>query len=124
MSIPTRLKHNRFLKFTGIFLILIFAYTAFAVLSCCMPDKTVKRHVKTASSSMAKYGNYPRSIFDLEGCQQDLFTEALILDQVYCIDRTKPFESAMKVTRRSETWNLPGDLWMLTHEDAAMNEFS
>ena len=124
MSITTRLKHNRFLQFTSVFVILILAYTAFAVLSCCMPDKAVKRHVKTASSSMAKYGNYPRSIFDLEGCQQDLFTEALILDQVYCIDRTKPFESAMKVTRKSETWNLPGDLWMLTHEDVTMNEYS
>lgn len=124
MSLTSKLKHNRFLQYTGIFAVLIIIYTVFAVLACCLPDKTVKRHVKSASSSMSKYGNYPRSIFDVEGCQQDLFTEALILDQVYCIDRTKPLESAMKVNRKSETWNLPGDLWRLTHENAEMNEFS
>ena len=103
---------------------LIVLYGLFAVLSCSLPDRLIKHRVKRASSSLAAYGNYPRSVFDLEACQQDCFTEALILNQVYCIDRTKPLESAMKVSRRSATWNLPGDLWQITHEEVALNDFS
>ena len=116
-------KHN-FVLYVGVFLLLIVLYGLFAVISCSLPDRMIKHRVKRASSSLAAYGNYPRSVFDLEACQQDCFTEALILNQVYCVDRTKPLESAMKVSRRSATWNLPGDLWQLTHEEVEWEEIS
>lgn len=116
-------KHN-FVLYVGVFLLLIVLYGLFAVISCSLPDRMIKHRVKRASSSLDAYGNYPRSVFDLEACQQDCFTEALILNQVYCVDRTKPLESAMKVSRRSATWNLPGDLWQLTHEEVEWEEIS
>lgn len=116
MSLGNRFMRNRFLQFTGVFIALIVIYILFAVISCCLPDKTIKSHVKAASNSMVKYGNYPRSIIDVEGCQQDLFTESLILNQVYCIDRHKPFKSAMRVVRMSSSWDQADDLWGLTHD--------
>lgn len=117
MRLSNRLIRNPFLQYTGLFVLLIVAYLLFAVISCCLPDKTIKHHVKMASSTLSKYGNYPRSIIEVPGCQQDYFTEALVLNQIYCIDRHKPLKSAMVAERISTTWNLPGDLWLLTHDE-------
>lgn len=116
MSLGNRFIRNPFLQYTGLFVLLIVVYLLFAVISCCLPDKTIKRHVKMASVSLSKYGNYPRSIIDVEGCQQDCFTEALVLNQIYCIDRHKPLKSAMAGERISISWVLPEDLWLLTHD--------
>ena len=117
MSLGHRIVHNSFLKYTGLFVLLIVIYLLFALISCCLPDKTIKHHVTMASNTLSKYGNYPCSIIEVEGCRQDYFTEALILNQVYCIDRHKPFKSAMQNDRISTTWDMPADLWRLTHEE-------
>lgn len=117
MSFGNRIIRNPFLKYSGLFILLIVAYLLFAVVSCCLPDKTIKHNVKMASNALIKYGLYPCSIIELEGCRQDNFTEALILNQEYCIDRHEPFKSAMQVVRISSTWDMPADLWRLTHEE-------
>lgn len=124
MRFAPNIQKHPFAFYVGLFFVLIFSYTLFAVISSFLPDRMVKHRVKMASNSLAAYGNYPRSVFDLETCQQDYFTESLILNQVYCIDRTKPLESAMKVRWKVVTKNLTGDLWQMTHEEVDFKECS
>lgn len=111
------MRRHSFVWFLGVFCLLIMAYCLFAVISCWLPDKTIKEHVKRASSSLAEQGNYPRSVIDVAACQQDRFTESLILNEVYCVDRHKPFHSAMKNGFVMYSFNLTSDLWRLTHEE-------
>jgi hypothetical protein len=81
-----------------------------------MPDKTMKEHIRSASTSIAKVGCFPNTIIDVTACRQDYYTEALILNQVYCMDRTKPLTSAIGVTSRIGSEDMAGNLWLLTHE--------
>ena len=124
MRFAPNIQKHPFAFYVGLFFVLIFSYTLFAVISSFLPDRMVKHRVKMASKSLAAYGNYPRSVFDLETCQQDYFTESLILNQVYCIDRTKPLESAMMVRWKFVTLNLPGGLWQMTHEGEVSKDCS
>lgn len=124
MNVITYIRKHSLLHYFVVFVLLIVAYCLFGVFSCSLPDNMVRYRVKRASSSLAAYGNYPRSVFDLDACQQDCFTEALMLNQVYCVDRTKPLESSMKVCFKMSTLNFPGDLWLMTHEEVNWNEYN
>ena len=90
------------------FLLLIALYFAFGVASCLLPDKAIKRHIAESAPALADEGNYPKAIINAEQCQMDNFTDALIMNQIYSIDRTKPVSSAMRMVRMSEKggdWN-------------------
>jgi len=116
MRITSAIERNILAKYTCVFVLLIALYVIFSVISCWMPDKTVKAHIRSASSSLAKNGNYPRSIIDEKACQQDRFTEALILNVAFCADRSNPFRSAMANDFVMLTLEQPKDLWVITHE--------
>lgn len=93
---------NKFVLFCKTFAILIAAYFAFAVLSCLLPDKNIKAHIAESAPIMVEEGLYPKAIINKEQCQMDNFTDALIMNQIYSIDRKQPVKSAMLMIRMSE----------------------
>ena len=98
-------------KYSKVFLLLITAYFAFGGLSCLLPDKGIKRHIAESAPVIADEGNYPQAIIKVEQCQMDNFTDALIMNQIYNIDRRHPVRSAMRMIRSSEEgrdWDQPG----------------
>lgn len=109
-------KHES-IRYIGLFAFLIAAYCLFATLSCWLPDKTVKAHIRSASSHFAEQGCYPTSIFALKACRQDRFTESLILNEIHCVNRERPFHSAMYNGFIMYSFDQPSDLWKITHED-------
>ena len=102
---------NKFIHFCKAFAVLIAAYFAFTVLSCLLPDKSIKAHIAESAPKMVEEGLYPQAIIRVEQCQMDNFTDALIMNQIYNIDRKHPVKSAMKMIRSSEKgrdWDQPG----------------
>lgn len=93
---------NNFVLFCKTFTILIAAYFAFAVLSCLLPDRSIKAHIAESAPIMPEEGLYPKAIINKEQCQMDNFTDALIMNQIYSIDRKQPVKSAMRMIRMSE----------------------
>lgn len=93
---------NKFILFCKTFVILIAAYFAFAVLSCLLPDKSIKAHISESAPVIAEEGLYPKAIINKEQCQMDNFTDALIMNQIHSIDRKQPVKSAMRMVRMSE----------------------
>ena len=88
---------NNFIKYALLFLSLMAAFFFFAVISCSLPDKSIKKHVSQAAPTMHEQGDYPTAIIHITECRQDNFTDALILNQIYSADRKHPFKSAMGV---------------------------
>lgn len=102
---------NKFILFCKTFAILIAAYFGFAVLSCLLPYNSIKMHIAESAPKMVEEGLYPQAIIRVEQCQMDNFTDALIMNQMYNIDRKHPVKSAMKMIRSSEKgrdWDQPG----------------
>ena len=90
------------LPYCKAFVLLIAVFFAFSVLSCLLPDKSVKEHIKDSVPGMVAMGPYPRAVMDNVHCQMDNFTDALIMNQIYNIDRHHPVRAAMEVVRSSE----------------------
>lgn len=112
-------------KFSKTFLLLIAAYFVFGVLSCWLPDKSIKRHIVESATLMVAEGNYPRAIINVEQCRMDNFTDALIMNQIYNIDRQHPVRSAMRMIRSSEEgrdWDQPGLLLRRVNGETLMEQ--
>ena len=88
-----------FMKFTITFFSLIAVFVLFSVFVCWLPDRAVKEHVSQIAPVLHEQGIYPQAIIKKEVCQQDNFTDALILNQMFCIDRKSPLKSAMAMQR-------------------------
>lgn len=98
-------------KYSKVFLLLIAAYFVFGVLSSWLPDKSIKRHIAESAPGIAAEGLYPRLFNDMEQYRMDNFTDALMMNQIYNIDRKHPVKAAMKMIRSSEQgrdWDQPG----------------
>lgn len=107
-----------FLRYSIVFVSLIAAYLVFAVLSCMVPDKGIKTNIANSATQLADEGLYPSAVISVKQCQIDNFTDALIMNQVYSIDRKHPWESAMKMVRAEESgqgWNQTGLLLRLVN---------
>lgn len=115
-------------KFIKVFVLLIASYFVFAVLSCLLPDKTIKAHIAQSAPGLAEEGSYPNAIITWDQCQMDNFTDALIMNQIYNIDRKHPVRSAMIVNRSSEgglDWDQPGLLLRRVHgEELKSHQYS
>lgn len=115
-------------KFIKVFVLLIASYFVFAVLSCLLPDKTIEAHIAQSAPGLAEEGSYPNAIITWDQCQMDNFTDALIMNQIYNIDRKHPVRSAMIVNRSSEgglDWDQPGLLLRRVHgEELKSHQYS
>ena len=98
-------------KYSKAFLLLIASYFAFGVLSSWLPEKSIKRHIAESAPMIAAEGLYPKLFNNMEQYRLDNFTDALMMNQIYNIDRQHPVRSAMKMIRSSEQgrdWDQPG----------------
>ena len=98
-------------KYSKVFLLLIASYFTFGVLSSWLPEKSIKRHIAESAPMIAAEGLYPRLFNNMEQYRLDNFTDALMMNQIYNIDRQHPVRSAMKMIRSSEQgrdWDQPG----------------
>ena len=98
-------------KYSKVFLLLIASYFAFGVLSSWLPEKSIKRHIAESAPMIAAEGLYPKLFNNMEQYRLDNFTDALMMNQIYNIDRQHPVRSAMKMIRSSEQgrdWDQPG----------------
>lgn len=92
-------------RYCKAFALLVGLCFAFGVLSCLLPDKSIKRHIAESAPVISDEGLYPKAIINKEQCQMDNFTDALIMNQIYSIDRKQPVKSAMRMVRMSEKGN-------------------
>lgn len=102
------------LPFCKAFVLLIASYFVFAVLSCLLPDQSINKNIKESAEKLVNEGLYPKAIISLSQCQMDNFTDALIMNQICSIDRSRPVRSAMRVYRSSEQgrdWDQTGLLF-------------
>lgn len=90
---------KRWIRFVAVFFALIASFMLFATLSCWLPDRAIQKHVSQAALSLHERGEYPNAIIDKVACRQDNFTDAIILNQIFCIDRSHPLKSAMSAVR-------------------------
>ena len=98
-------------RYSVVFLSLVAAYLVFGLMSCLMPDKAIKRHIAESAPVIAAEGLYPRLLNDMEQYRLDNFTDALMMNQIYNIDRKHPLKAAMRMVRSSEQgrdWDQPG----------------
>ena len=105
------------IKYIAIYLGLILGYCVFAVISCSLPDQAIKRRIEKVAEPLAEKGNYPNDIIDLTPCREDNFMHALILNQIYCIDRSHPFLAAMRADRVGRSMEQPAELLKLTRNE-------
>ncbi|MBR4787730.1 MAG: hypothetical protein IK013_07655 [Bacteroidales bacterium] len=110
------------IRYVVVFVSLMGCFLVFAILSCCMPDRAVQTHIGRAALTLHEKGEYPNVIIDVESCRLDNFTDALILNQIFCIDRSRPLHSAMVVTH-AETqpvYDFTGALVKLTRYEQGL----
>lgn len=103
-------------KYILAFLILIASFFVFSVISSSWPDKKIKEHISMAALEFNEAGLYPNVMINTTACRQDNFTETLILDQIFCIDRTHPVRAAMSAYRgyKDPWYDIPGALLSTT----------
>lgn len=90
------------LKYTGRFVLLIVGFVLFGLVSFLVPDKAVREHIAASAPQLVAETNYPRAIMDLKQCEMDNFTDALIMSQVYNMDRQRPLWSVMSMVRTAD----------------------
>lgn len=86
---------NQVVKYAVLYLSLMAVFFLFGVISCWLPDQSIKKHVSQIAPVMQEQGCYPQAIIMDTACRQDNFTEALILNQIYNVDRKHPIRSSM-----------------------------
>ena len=115
---------NPFARYAILFILLVVSYFTFVVVSAFLPDKAIQRHVETASESLYLEGNYPKVFINETACQMDNFTDALILNQIYSVNRHEPLRSAMRVVRcqAEPAYDQTGALYQKTHHAEGLQE--
>ena len=94
------------LTYIKIFVLLIASYFVLCVLSSMIPNERIKYFVTKSAIELDQEGCYPKALLNTTQCQMDNFTDALILNQMTCIDSKKPVISAMTVNRRNDNVNM------------------
>ncbi|MDD2623135.1 MAG: hypothetical protein PHH25_09075, partial [Bacteroidales bacterium] len=82
-----------FLRFILVLLSLIGIYVIVSVLSCMIPSHKIQQNIERSAKRMRSQGDYPFAVIPKKTYQMDNFTDALILNQIHCIDNVHPFES-------------------------------
>jgi len=83
------------IKYTAVFFTLIAVFFTYSVLVCLLPTENIKKNIKKDANSMFEVGDYPYAIINKKQYQMDDFTDALILNINYSIDKKKPVRSVM-----------------------------
>ena len=115
---------NPFVKYAILFMLLVVSFFLFVLFSAFLPSRIIQRHVYHAAKSLNEAGNYPRALIDEETCRLDNFTDALILNQIYSVDRHEPLRSAMRVSRwqTEPAYDQTGSLYLQTRHAEGLEE--
>ncbi|MBP3254409.1 MAG: hypothetical protein J6M30_07865 [Bacteroidales bacterium] len=84
-----------FLSYVKVFCILIVSFLLFGVAACMMPDKTVQKNITRTVEQGDLWSDYSKVFTTRESCKLDNFTDALILNQAYCLDKKHMKESLL-----------------------------
>lgn len=93
---------NKIFKYLLIFCGLIVSYLLFACFSYFVPEDKIKENVRKSVEMGDISSDYPRAIVNKEVCKMDNCTDALILNQVYCLSDFDLFRSIMLVPSRGD----------------------
>lgn len=64
-----------------------------SVLSCIIPNHKINENIERSAKRLKNQGDYPFAIIPKKAYQMDNFTDALILNQIHCIDNQHPYKS-------------------------------
>lgn len=78
---------DAFFRYSKTFFLLTGTFVLCAFLSCMLPNQLIHKHIADSVPAFMEEGDYPRAIIRNQSCQMDNFTDALILDMAYYIDR-------------------------------------
>ncbi len=123
-SILNMSKHS-ILRYGLWFLALTAIFTLFNILSCSLPDRKVKERIEEASIVLHRAGNYSYVFPGVEASRMDNFTDALILNQIYNLDRHHPIRSSMRMVRKEkhdQSYDQTTALYELTHGNDKLTE--
>ena len=73
------------------------AYLLFAFSSLYLPEGRIRNSIEKSVSMGDIKTDYPRAIVNKEVCRMDQYSDALILNQAYCLSKQKPLWSVMMV---------------------------
>ena len=73
------------------------AYLLFAFSSLYLPEGRIRHSIEKSVSMGDIKTDYPRAIVNKEVCRMDQYSDALILNQAYCLSKQKPLWSVMMV---------------------------
>ncbi|MFA6868653.1 MAG: hypothetical protein WCQ79_05295 [Bacteroidales bacterium] len=82
-----------FLRFAIVLFSLIGIYVLVSVLSCIIPNHKINENIERSAKRLKNQGDYPFAIIPKKAYQMDNFTDALILNQIHCIDNQHPYKS-------------------------------
>lgn len=89
------------------FLVLMVSYLLFGLSSYLLPDRPVRRSIERSVAMGDIDRDYPRAIVNKEMCRMDNCTDALILNQVWCMRTEAPMQAIMLLpSRGGETRNV------------------
>ncbi len=110
------------IQYIIVFLALIAFFFSFSVISSIWPDQKIKRNISKAALEFNEAGLYPNAMINVTPCRMDNFTETIVLNQIFCIDRSKPLRSAMGVYRgyKDPWYDTPGALLSVTRYETGI----
>lgn len=85
------------IKYTITFLALTVMYLLFAFSAVYLPDERIRHSVEKSMEMGDIKTDYPRAIVNKEVCRMDTYTDALILNQIYCSSKKDPINTVMMV---------------------------
>lgn len=87
------------LRYCEVFVLMLACYLSFAFVACLMPNGKIQHHVTRSMEKGDLQSDYPHAILPIKQAQMDNFTDALILNQAYCINRGNLLNSMMLLPR-------------------------
>ncbi|HOS15521.1 MAG TPA: hypothetical protein PKX15_00630 [Bacteroidales bacterium] len=94
-----------FLRFAIVLFSLIAIYVLVSVLSCIIPNHKINENIERSAKRLKNQGDYPFAIIPKKSYQMDNFTDAMILNQIHCIDNQHPYKSFVLVAHQVQ-WGL------------------
>ena len=88
-----------FLKIIKFFTVLIASYLLFAFISCILPESKIDKNIKRSADDISSMGIYPNAIVQKTDYRMDNATDALIINQAFCLNNDSIMPSIMNMYR-------------------------
>ena len=81
------------LKYLKIFAILLIIFVGFGIFACLLPSDNIRYNIRKSVQRGDLAEEYPLAVIQKENCKLDNFTDALILNEAYCMDKSNLLQS-------------------------------